>query len=299
MARTGRPKAVLELSDTEREQLVRWGRRRKSSQALALRSRIVLECARGRSNTDVASACGVSSATVGKWRRRFCELRLDGLSDDPRPGRPASITAEQVEDVVVATLESTPKNATHWSRASMAARSGLSKSTIGRIWKAFELKPHRADSFKLSNDPLFVAKVFDVVGLYLNPPEGAVVLCVDEKSQVQALARSQPALPMMPGMPERRTHDYVRHGVTSLFAAFNTADGQVISSLHRRHRTIEFKKFLAKIDSEVPADLDAHLVCDNDGTHKSPAIVAWLRAHPRFHVHYTPTYSSWLNLVCY
>ena len=208
--------------------------------------------------------------TVGKWRARFIELRLDGLADDPRPGRPASITAEQVEDVVVATLESTPKNATHWSRASMAKRSGLSKSTIGRIWKAFELKPHRADSFKLSTDPLFVAKVFDVVGLYLNPPEGAVVLCVDEKSQVQALARSQPAFPMMPGMPEKRTHDYVRHGVTSLFAAFNTADGQVISSLHRRHRTIEFKKFLTKIDAEVPDELDVHLVADNYGTHVCP-----------------------------
>jgi transposase/transcriptional regulator with XRE-family HTH domain len=197
----------------------------------------------------------------------------------------------------VATLESTPKNATHWSRAQMADRTGLSKSTIGRIWKTFELKPHRADTFKLSTDPLFVDKVVDVVGLYLNPPEGAVVLCVDEKSQVQALARSQPAFPMMPGMPERRTHDYVRHGVTSLFAAFNTADGTVINSLHRRHRTIEFKKFLAKIDDQVPADLDVHLACDNYGTHKSPAVKTWLTAHPRFHMHHTPTYSSWLNQV--
>jgi len=200
-------------------------------------------------------------------------------------------------DVVVATLEQTPKNATHWSRAKMAERSGLSSSTIGRIWKAFDLKPHLADTFKLSNDPLFVEKVFDVVGLYLNPPEGAVVLCCDEKSQVQALARSQPAFPMMPGMPERRTHDYVRHGTTSLFAAFNTADGTVISSLHRRHRTIEFKKFLTKIDTEVPDHLDIHLVVDNYGTHKTPAIKAWLARHPRFHIHYTPTYSSWLNQV--
>ena len=217
---------------------------------------------------------------------------MDGLSDDPRPGRPATITAEQVERVVVDTLESTPENATHWSRAKMAERSGLSKSTIGRIWKAFDLKPHRADTFKLSNDPLFVEKVYDICGLYLNPPEAAVVLSVDEKSQVQALARSQPAFPMMPGMPEKRTHDYLRHGTTSLFAAFNTADGTVISSTHRRHRTIEFKKFLQKIDSQVPEHLDVHLVCDNYGTHKSPAIQRWLDAHPRFHMHYTPTYSK-------
>jgi transposase/DNA-binding CsgD family transcriptional regulator len=287
----------LELTDTEREQLVRWERRRKSSQALALRSRIVLRCAEGRSNTEVARVCGVSVPTVGKWRRRFCELRLDGLCDEPRPGRPATITAEQVEDVVVATLESTPENATHWSRAKMAERSGLSKSTIGRIWRAFELKPHRTDTFKLSNDPLFVEKVYDVVGLYLNPPEAAIVLCVDEKSQVQALARSQPAFPMMPGMPEQRTHDYLRHGTTSLFAAFNTADGSVISSLHRRHRTIEFKKFLNKIDTHVPEHLDVHLVCDNYGTHKSPAIRRWLETHPRFHMHHTPTYSSCFNQV--
>ena len=248
----GRPKAELVLTDEERETLSRWARRAKSAQALALRSRIVLACAEGLTNKEVAARCGCRPPTVGKWRRRFVELRLDGLVDDPRPGRPPTITAEQVEDVVVATLESTPENATHWSRAKMAERSGLSKSTIGRIWKAFELKPHRADGFKLSNDPLFVDKVYDVVGLYLNPPEAAVVLCVDEKSQVQALARSQPAFPMMPGMPEKRTHDYVRHGTTSLFAAFNTADGTVISSLHRRHRTIEFKKFLTKIDAAGP-----------------------------------------------
>jgi len=297
MPRTGRPKAVLELSEEERAQLLRWSRRATSAQALAVRSRIVLECASGLDNKQVAGKLGVTQATVGKWRSRFVELRLDGLGDDPRPGRPPSITAEQVEDIVVATLEATPANATHWSRSKMAQRSGLSRSSIGRIWKAFELKPHRAETFKLSNDPLFVDKVFDVVGLYLNPPEAAVVLCVDEKSQVQALARSQPAFPMMPGMPEKRTHDYVRHGTTSLFAAFNTADGSVISSLHRRHRTIEFRKFLTKIDAEVPADLEVHLVCDNYGTHKSPPIVKWLAAHPRFHVHYTPTYSSWLNQV--
>ena len=297
MARTGRPKALLELTEAEREQLVRWSRRRKSSQALALRSRIVLGCASGLSNKDVAARERVSQPTVGKWRSRFVESRLDGLVDDPRSGRPPTVTAAQVEDVVVTTLERTPQNATHWSRAKMAERSGLSPSTIGRIWRSFELKPHRADGFKLSNDPLFVDKVYDVVGLYLNPPEGAVVYCVDEKSQVQALARSQPAFPMMPNMPEKRTHDYVRHGTTSLFAAFNTADGTVISSLHRRHRSIEFKKFLAKIDDTVPADLDVHLVCDNYGTHKSPAVKAWLAKHPRFHLHFTPTYSSWINQV--
>ncbi|GAB3794787.1 IS630 family transposase [Humibacter antri] len=297
MPRTGRPKTALILSDEEREQLLRWSRRAKSSQALALRSRIVLGCGEGLDNKSVAARVGCSTNTVSKWRARFLEARLDGLVDEPRPGRPATITAEQVEDVVVATLESTPANATHWSRAKMAERSGLSKSTIGRIWKAFELKPHREDGFKLSNDPQFVDKVYDVVGLYLDPPEAAVVYCVDEKSQVQALARSQPAFPMMPGMPEKRTHDYVRHGTTSLFAAFNTADGTVISSIHRRHRAIEFRKFLAKIDAEVPEHLEVHLVCDNYSTHKSPSIVTWLKAHPRFHMHFTPTYSSWINQV--
>ena len=251
----------------------------------------------GRTNTAVAAELGCRRQTVGKWRARFVADRLDGLVDEPRPGGRPTISADQVEDVVVATLESTPANATHWSRAKMAERSGLSRSTIGRIWRAFELKPHRAETFKLSNDPLFVDKVYDIVGLYLNPPEGAVVLWVDEKSQVQALARSQPAFPMMPGMPERRTHDYVRHGTTSLFAAFNVADGTVISGLHRRHRTVEFRKFLTKIDAEVPAHLEVHLICDNYGTHKTPAIKTWLAAHPRFHMHYTPTYSSWINQV--
>lgn len=297
MARTGRPKAVLVLTGEERERLVRWSRRHKSSQALALRSKIVLACADGVDNKAVAAQLGCAAATVGKWRGRFVVHRLDGLIDEPRPGRPAVIGADQVEDVVVATLESAPASATHWSRAKMAERTGLSKSTIGRIWKAFDLRPHRAEGFKVSNDPLFVEKVYDIVGLYLNPPEAAVVLCVDEKSQVQALARSQPAFPMMPGMPEKRTHDYVRHGTTSLFAAFNIDDGTVIAALHRRHRATEFKKFLAKIDTEVPDHLAVHLVCDNYGTHKHPTVAKWLAAHPRFHMHFTPTYSSWINQV--
>jgi len=297
MPRTGRPKTELVLTDEERETLTRWSRRRKSSQALALRSRIVLACAGGADNKSVAQQVGCAAGTVGKWRARFAADRLDGLSDEQRPGRPPVISIDQIEQVVVDTLESTPANATHWTRSKMAKRSGLSKSTIGRIWRTFDLKPHRQEGFKLSNDPLFIEKVFDVVGLYLNPPEAAVVLSVDEKSQVQALARSQPAFPMMPGMPEKRTHDYVRHGTTSLFAAFNVADGNVISSMHRRHRSSEFKKFLAKIDREVPQDLDVHLVCDNYGTHKHRSVIDWLDKHPRFHMHFTPTYSSWLNQV--
>src|SRR5918912_2917078 len=276
MPKTGRPKAELVLTDEERETLTRWSRRASSAQALALRCRIVLACADGLSNVEVAQRLGVTRPTVGKWRSRFVSDRLEGLVDEPRPGRPPSITVGQIEDVVVATLEETPKDATHWSRKSMAEKSGLSKSTIGRIWRKFNLKPHQADTLKLSTDPLFMEKVVDVVGLYLNPPEGAVVLSVDEKAQIQALNRSQPVLPMMPGMPERRTHDYVRNGITSLFAAFNVADGTVISALHRRHRATEFKKFLTKIDSEVPAELDVHVICDNYGTHKHPTVTRWL-----------------------
>ncbi|MFJ6677399.1 IS630 family transposase [Actinosynnema sp. NPDC091369] len=297
MARRGRPVAAVVLTDEERETLARWARRAKSSQALAQRCRIVLGCADGKSNQDVAAELGIWPQTVGKWRRRFLDKRLEGLVDEQRPGAPRKITDERVEQVVVATLERTPADATHWSRASMAAESGLSRSTVGRIWKAFNLKPHQVDTFKLSNDPQFVDKVRDVVGLYLNPPEKALVLCVDEKSQIQALDRSAPTLPMMPGLPERRTHDYIRHGITTLFAALDIATGEVIGSIHRRHRAVEFRKFLAKLDKEVPADLDVHLICDNYGTHKHPTVRKWLEAHPRFHMHFTPTYSSWLNQV--
>jgi transposase len=297
VARTGRPKAELSLSDGERERLVGWSRRAKSAQSLALRSKIVLACADGLDNKQVAAKLGVVPATVGKWRRRFVDRRLDGLLDEPRPGGPRTIGDEQIEAVIVATLERTPRDATHWSRASMAAETGLSRSTIGRIWREFRLKPHLAETFKLSSDPLFVEKVRDVVGLYLDPPERALVLCVDEKSGIQALDRSAPVLPMMPGMPERRTHDYLRSGTTTLFAALDVATGQIIGSLHRRHRAAEFKKFLTKIDTDVPADLDVHLICDNLSTHKTPAIMRWLETHPRFHLHFTPTSSSWLNQV--
>jgi transposase len=296
MARTGRPLSALELTEQERSQLVRWERRRTSSQALALRSRIVLACAHGRSNTEVAAALGVSQPTVGKWRRRFCELRLDGLVDEPRPGRPASISAEQVEDVVVATLESLPENATHWSRSKMAERSGLSKSTIGRIWRAFGLQPHRAETFKLSPDPLFVEKVYDIVGLYLDPPEGALVLCVDEKTQIQALDRTQPTLPIKPGKAARMTHDYKRNGTTSLYAALEIATGEVTGACYPRHRHQEFLAFLNRLVRAYPR-VPLHVVLDNSSTHSTPEVERWLQRHKRVHLHFTPTGASWMNMV--
>jgi transposase len=287
----------VELSDDERARLESWTRRRTSAQALALRSRIVLLAADGLRNTEIARELGIHRNVAGKWRSRFLEHRLDGLSDEPRPGRPRTITDEQVEDVVVKTLETTPRGATHWSTRSMAKEVGLTQSAVQRIWKAFGLQPHRQETWKLSKDPLFIDKVKDVVALYLNPPERAVVLCVDEKSQIQALDRSAPILPMLPGTPERATHDYKRAGTSSLYAALDLTTGKVIGRLHARHRAIEFKRFLATLDREIPTDLDVHLVLDNSSTHKTPAIRRWLAAHPRFVLHFTPTSSSWLNLV--
>jgi transposase len=285
------------LDEGEREQLERWARRRSSAQALALRSRIVLLAAEGLRNTEIAERLDIDHATVRKWRNRFGELRLDGLTDEPRPGRPRTISDAQVEEVIVRTLETEPKDATHWSTRSMAKEVGLTQTAVSRIWRAFGLQPHRQQTWKLSRDPLFIDKVRDVVGLYLAPPERAVVLCVDEKSQIQALDRTAPILPMLPGTPQRATHDYKRAGTSSLYAALDITTGQVIGALHQRHRAIEFKKFLQRIDREVPDDLAVHLVLDNSSTHKTPAIRNWLAAHPRFVLHFTPTSSSWLNLV--
>jgi transposase len=293
----GRPKVELGLTEVERETLAGWMRRRTTAQALALRARIVLACAEGEDNTAVARKLRVTKQTVGKWRARFVARRLDGLLDEPRPGAPRTIADADVERVIVRTLEEKPRDATHWSTRSMAKAAGMSQSAVSRIWRAFSLQPHRSETFKLSTDPLFVEKVRDIVGLYLNPPEKALVLCVDEKSQIQALDRSQPLLPMRPGQVERRTHDYVRHGTTSLFAALVTATGTVLGQTHRRHRSVEFRKFLDRIDEAVPAHLDVHLVMDNYGTHKTALIRAWLAKRPRFHVHFTPTGASWLNLV--
>ena len=297
MGQRGRPRAAVTLRDDERQVLERFARSRKGSHQVAMRARAILLAASGRHDGEISERVGRTRETVGIWRRRFLEKRLDALYDEPRPGAPRTVTDDQVEEVVQLTLEETPKNATHWSVRLMADRVGLPRTTIHRIWRAFGLQPHRSEHYRLSNDPLFVDKVIDIVGLYMRPPERAVVLCVDEKSQIQALQRNQLVLPMEPGRPERRTHDYTRHGTTTLFAALNVSTGKVIGSLHRRHRTVEFLKFLRKIDAEVPKELDVHLVLDNYTTHKTEKVKRWLLRHPRFHVHFTPTYSSWLNQV--
>lgn len=295
--RRGRPLPPLKLSPSERKTLEGWSRRRKTSQALALRARVILRCASGLTNTQVADELSTRLQTVGKWRSRFVARRVDGLLDEPRPGAPRRISDHDVESVITRTLESKPSDATHWSTRSMSKATGLSQSAISRIWRAFALQPHRTETFKLSTDPLFVDKVRDIVGLYLDPPERAMVLCVDEKTQIQALDRTQPLLPMRPGQAERRTHDYKRHGTTSLFAALDVKSGTVIGECHRRHRSSEFLKFLNTIDDVTPEDLDLHLVLDNYATHKTPAIHRWLVKHPRFHLHFTPTSASWLNQV--
>lgn len=292
-----RPKPDLILTADERDKLTTWANRPKSSQRLALRARIILACADEPSNKAVAARLGVCGATVGTWRTRFVARRLDGLVDDPRPGAPRTVTDADVERVVTRTLEAKPANATHWSTRGMARATGLSQSAITRIWRAFGLKPHRADTFKLSTDPFFVEKVRDVVGLYLSPPANAAVFSVDEKPQIQALERTAPVLPMLPGVPERRSSGYERHGTTDLFAALNTATGKVISKLSAQHRAIDFRDFLDQIDRAVEPGLEVHVICDNLSTHKAPAVRRWLLAHPRFVLHFTPTYSSWINQV--
>ncbi len=294
---TGRPLVSFTLSVAQREQLQSWSRRAKTAQALAMRSRIVLLAANGLSNTEIARRQSCSLPTAGKWRQRFIDRGVDGLLDEPRPGTPRKLSDRQVEQVLTRTLESQPQAATHWSTRDMAKATGLSQSTISRVWRAFSLAPHRADTFKLSRDPLFIDKVRDIVGLYLNPPERALVLCVDEKSQIQALDRTAPLLPMRPGQAERRTHDYTRHGTTSLFAALDAKSGKVIGQNQSRHRSSEFRNFLDTIENNVPEELDVHLILDNYGTHKTKLIRDWLAKRPRFHVHFTPTSASWLNLV--
>lgn len=291
--------AELILSDHERETLQRWARRRKTSQALALRCRIVLACAAGETNTAVAKQLKITNPTVGKWRRRFVAKRLDGLMDEPRPGAPRTITDQQVEDVVIRTLETKPDNATHWATRGMAEATGLSQTAIVRIWHAFGLQPHRTKTFKLSKDPQFIDKVRDVVGLYLNPPDRAIVLCIDEKSQVQALDRSQPLLPMTCNSPERHTHDYARNGTTSLYSALNVATGEVIGKCSRRHRSVDFLRFMNLVDKAIPEEdgVELHVVMDNASTHKTPSVKRWFARRPRYTVHFTPTGASWLNQV--
>ncbi len=295
--RTGRPKEALNLTKEERDRLQSMAHRARSQPLLARRARVVLACGDGLDNQAVARKLRASLGMVGKWRARFLKARLEGLYDEPRPGAPRKVGDEQVEKIVIQTLESTPRGQTHWSTRGLAKASGLSRMTISRIWHAFGLQPHRADTFKLSPDPLLIEKVRDIAGLYMNPPDHALVLCVDEKSQIQALDRTQPLLPMRPGQLERGTHDYKRHGTTSLFAALDLKTSRAISQFHQRHRSVEFRGFLDVIEAQVPADLDVHLILDNYGTHKTAIIRNWLAKRPRFHVHFTPTYGSWLNLV--
>jgi len=293
----GRPTKPLNVTPQEREKLSMLARRPKSAQAIAMRARIVLGCNDGLSNGEVAKRLRITGATVCKWRERFRVERLEGLLDEPRLGAPRSISDARVEEVITKTLESMPGNSTHWSTRLMAKKTGLSQTAIVRIWRAFGLQPHRVENFKFSKDPQFVEKVRDIVGLYLNPPDRAIVLCVDEKSQVQALNRTQPILPLAPGVPARQSHDYERHGVTSLFAALDVASGVTISSCYRRHRHQEFLRFLNDIDANIPGGFDVHLVMDNYGTHKVHKVRTWFARHPRYHVHFTPTSGSWLNLV--
>ena len=293
----GRPKKPLMLTNDERVKLQQWVRRPKTAQRLALRSRIVLRCSEGLSNQAVARQLRITGATVCKWRERFRVHRLEGLTDEPRPGAPRQVSDARVEEVITRTLESKPAAATHWSTRSMARATRVSRATVSRIWRAFGLQPHRTETFKLSADPFFIEKVRDIVGLYLNPPEHAVVLCVDEKSQVQALDRTRPVLPLRPGVAERQTHDYIRHGTTSLFAALEVATGKVIGQCQRRHRSQEFLKFLEGMDRQVPPGPEVHIVMDNYGTHKTPKVKRWFARHPRYHLHFTPTSASWLNQV--
>jgi transposase len=295
--RTGRPKQQLVLSVEERERLESLSHRARSQPALARRARVVLACSEGLDNKSVAKKLRCSLGMVGKWRSRFLKTRLEGLYDEPRPGAPRKVTDDDVEQIIIQTLETTPRGQTHWSTRELAKATGFSRMTISRVWRAFGMQPHRSESFKLSPDPQLIEKVRDIVGLYMDPPEHAVVFCVDEKSQIQALDRTQPMLPMRPGQLERRTHDYKRHGTTSLFAALELKTSRVIGQLHRRHRSQEFRRFLDAIEANVPPDLDVHIVLDNYGTHKTDIIRKWFAKRPRFHVHFTPTYGSWLNLV--
>lgn len=297
MTRAGRPKAKLDINNEERAELERLARRMRTNRHLALRAKMILKCDEGLTNIAVGKKLKVSNKTVGTWRRRFIEHRVEGLYDEPKPGRPREITDDEVEAVVVKTLEERPKGRTHWSTRKMAEEAGMSHSTVGRIWRTFGLKPHVVRTFKVSDDPLFIEKVRDVVGLYMNPPDHAVVFCVDEKPQIQALERAQPILPMDFGLPERQTHNYIRRGTLDLFAALNVATGEVIARTKKQHRSEDFVAFLREIDRSVDEELEVHVIVDNLSAHKSPKVKRWFARHPRFHLHFVPTYSSWLNLV--